>query len=268
MKNRKYEVHAAALLFPEMSESDFASLKEDIRANGQNEPIVLWKGMLIDGRHRLRACNELGKIVDESELDESSDPMVFVISANLHRRHLETSQRGMVAARIRAHYDKEAAERKKATQAKKGGKVGDAKVVENLPPPCERAKARDKAGAALKVSGKTVDAATKVLKSGNESVIKAVDSGAMSLNKAVQVIAPPKANPSPKVTASSKTNDDDKGAKPKAADSFQLVRAYFDSRGIEDKGAIGEFCEVVLRESMPPDKVVTLLGLVRDWADQ
>ena len=44
-----HEVHAAANLFPMMGDVEFASLVEDIRLNGQREPIVYWRGQLIDG---------------------------------------------------------------------------------------------------------------------------------------------------------------------------------------------------------------------------
>ena len=47
-------------LFPLMSEAEFSALKNDIQANGQREPIWLRHGRVIDGKHRFRACQELG----------------------------------------------------------------------------------------------------------------------------------------------------------------------------------------------------------------
>src|SRR4030095_15316268 len=53
--------HELALVFPPMTESEFAALKEDIREHGQHEPITLYEGKMLDGLHRYRACQELGR---------------------------------------------------------------------------------------------------------------------------------------------------------------------------------------------------------------
>jgi hypothetical protein len=100
--------HPACLLLPEMGEAEFRELVEDIRNNGQREPIrVLQDGRVFDGRHRLRACRELGiepKVshhappYDEAELDRWV--IEFVVSANLARRHLSTDQRAAIAAEL------------------------------------------------------------------------------------------------------------------------------------------------------------------------
>jgi hypothetical protein len=54
------EPHAATSLFPPLGDDEFAALVEDIREYGQRVPIVLVDGVLVDGRHRLRACEQLG----------------------------------------------------------------------------------------------------------------------------------------------------------------------------------------------------------------
>lgn len=86
------QVHPLALAFPEMSDDDYATLKEDIRAHGQREPVILLEGQVLDGRHRAQICSELGlKLVSFNYA--GNDPVGFVKSANLHRRHLTPSQR-------------------------------------------------------------------------------------------------------------------------------------------------------------------------------
>ncbi len=42
-----------------MTEEEFQGLKQSISQNGQMASIAYWKGMLVDGRHRLRACESL-----------------------------------------------------------------------------------------------------------------------------------------------------------------------------------------------------------------
>ena len=64
----------------------------------------------------------------------------------------------MVAGRVKEFYAKEAEKRRNAG-LKKGG---EKPVRENLPPREEQGKARDKAGEALGVSGKTVTSEPKL----------------------------------------------------------------------------------------------------------
>lgn len=96
-----FPLHPAAELFPVMDEAAFAALVADIAAHGQREPILVLDGQVIDGRHRLRACEQLGlePLVRQVSADDG-DPFGLVVSLNLHRRHLTESQRAMVAARL------------------------------------------------------------------------------------------------------------------------------------------------------------------------
>lgn len=84
--------HPLSAAFPAMSADDFAALVEDIKANGQREPIMLYEGMVLDGWHRYRACVQLG-IKPQQFTFSGMDPVGFVLSHNLHRRHLTPSQR-------------------------------------------------------------------------------------------------------------------------------------------------------------------------------
>lgn len=75
-----------------MSADDFSALVEDIKANGQREPVMVYEGMVLDGWHRYRACTQLG-IEPQKFTFGGLDPVGFVLSHNLHRRHLTPSQR-------------------------------------------------------------------------------------------------------------------------------------------------------------------------------
>lgn len=94
-----YRPHRFALLFPLMEGEAFVELTENIRQHGVREPIVLLDGEVLDGRNRYLAAREAGQPIPTREY-EGDDPLGFVISLNLHRRHLDDGQRGMVAARI------------------------------------------------------------------------------------------------------------------------------------------------------------------------
>ena len=96
------EPHPVAGIFPMMSSLAFAGLVDDIKANGLREPVWLHRdGRILDGRNRWKACRELGIKSPARTYKGGNDGLVaFVVSLNLHRRHLNESQRAMVAARI------------------------------------------------------------------------------------------------------------------------------------------------------------------------
>lgn len=249
------KVHPIANIFPMMNADEFAGLKGDIEKNGVKDSIVFWKDELIDGRNRLAAMIELD--IDwnayAAELDDDIDPVGYVISHNLHRRHLDVSQRAMVAGRLRDMFDGEAKERmskgggdKKSKKAKSG--------VEILPPPIESKKSRDAAGDALNVSGKSVDAATKVLKSGNEELIAKVESGEVSVSKAAAIVSGKIAKPKKKKQADESGETDGESWEPmeepplpKGETVFTELRRVFDS--------------------MSPLQRVTAGGMWRNWCD-
>ncbi len=94
-----WTVHPVAQIFPPMSAAEFSALKADIEEHGVREPLWTYGGQVIDGRHRLRACEELS-LDPPVRAYAGDDPVAFVVSLNLHRRHLDESQRCMVGAAI------------------------------------------------------------------------------------------------------------------------------------------------------------------------
>lgn len=91
--------HPLAGLFPMLSDSELAELGEDIATRGQEQPVWLLDGKILDGRNRDEACHRIG--IDAWTQDYAGDdPLGFVLSLNLRRRHLNEVQRAMVAAKI------------------------------------------------------------------------------------------------------------------------------------------------------------------------
>jgi hypothetical protein len=99
----KLEFHSLADVFPPMAKKEFETFKADIKANGIRVPITLHGGQILDGRNRYSAAKEAGRLFrneDFAELPNGVDPIKFVISANVARRHLSERQRAMAAAKL------------------------------------------------------------------------------------------------------------------------------------------------------------------------
>lgn len=158
-----FKVHSLATLFPSMTEAEFATLRDDVAAHGLREPVWTWQGFLIDGRHRARACEELD-IECPSREYQGDDPLAFVLSLNLNRRHLNESQRAMVAASI---------------ANMKPGRPGETASIEAV--------SQSAAAEKLNVSRSAVQRASKVMDEGAPELVEAVKSGAVKVSAAAQV---------------------------------------------------------------------------------
>ena len=160
-----FPLHPAAELFPVMDEAAFAALVADIAAHGQREPILVLDGQVIDGRHRLRACEQLGlePLVRQVSADDG-DPFGLVVSLNLHRRHLSEGQRAIIAARL--------------ATLPHGRPDANAQIC---------AFTQDEAAQHLKVSRRTVQHARAVLDHGIDELQAAVKGGEISVSAAAEL---------------------------------------------------------------------------------
>ena len=98
-KQAVFLVSPLARIFPPMTEDECAALRESIREAGLLEEITLWRGMVIDGFHRLRACLRLGIEPRFSSLPDDADPLAYVTGKNASRRDLAPWQRPIAAFR-------------------------------------------------------------------------------------------------------------------------------------------------------------------------
>jgi hypothetical protein len=168
------KIHPACDLFPPMSEEDYQELKADIAANGVQESVTFWRGQLIDGRHRVRAMQELGINVGyhSSEIYESADPFAFAISVNLKRRHLTTSQRAMIASRL--------------ATLRHGTNQFEEKEESQI---CHSSSAtQNEAASALNVSKRSVTEAKALEREAAPEVAAAVHAGTVTLNAATNLV--------------------------------------------------------------------------------
>jgi ParB-like chromosome segregation protein Spo0J len=173
---KEYEAHPLSLIFPCMEAEELRNLGADIKLNGLREPIWLYEDKILDGNNRYRAIIQVGmeyKLTDASfrQFDPKTqgDPLKFVISANLHRRHLTESQRAMIAGQI--------VTTKLGSNQYKGedGKIDTAK-----------------AAVLLNVSESSVKRAKKVYEKAAPEVVDALHKGELRLGMAASVVAKPK----------------------------------------------------------------------------
>ena len=114
-------VHPVAALFPSMDDADFSALCADIAQHGQREPILVHKGLILDGRnraHALRVLQDEGqpvtvKVREYNGPDDAASLRALVVSLNLTRRHLTASQRAAIALELLPQYEAEAKERQR-----------------------------------------------------------------------------------------------------------------------------------------------------------
>ncbi|MBA2703470.1 MAG: ParB N-terminal domain-containing protein [Blastocatellia bacterium] len=94
-------VHPVAALFPMLSGAELDDLAADIKANGLLNPVVLdVNGQLIDGRNRWVGCKRAGVEPRKTTLN-GHDPVAFILSQNVARRHLTKGQQAMTIALAR-----------------------------------------------------------------------------------------------------------------------------------------------------------------------
>ena len=98
-----YLVSILARIFPRMAEDEYAVLVESIRQTGLRDEIAVWRGMVIDGFHRLLACLQTGVEPRFRHLDDDDDPLLYNIARNAHRRHLNKTALAAAAFRASEH---------------------------------------------------------------------------------------------------------------------------------------------------------------------
>jgi hypothetical protein len=130
-----------------------------------------------------------GEVVEPrfQEWDGSGSLVSFVVSLNLHRRHLDESQRAMVGAKIKPIFEEEA--RKRKVLAGGDRKSVSANLREAIP---DTAKASERAAVTVNVSSRTIESASRVLEHGAPELQDAVMKGKASVSAAAQIAELPR----------------------------------------------------------------------------
>jgi hypothetical protein len=169
-----------ASLVPQLTAEEYKSLKQSIKENGLYVPLIVNQdGIVLDGHHRYKACQELGIELKTiiKEFKEKLDEQLFVIDCNLKRRQLNNFQRTELALKSKSILT-EIAKRNMSL----GGK--GSKDLEALSLSLGEKGVAEEIGNIAGVSHETVRKVDKLLDSAPEDVIEQLRTGEMSISQA------------------------------------------------------------------------------------
>ena len=201
--------HPFAAIFPMLSRPRLEELAEDISSNGLLQDIVLYQEQIIDGRNRYMAC-DLARVepryVRLEDLSPEVDPLQWVMSLNLKRRHLTTSQRAMAAERFEELWTARSRTRqqeaaKKTNELRWGENADNADdhdqlslVIKKTQATTRAPLARENAGEQFNVSGSSVYQARVVRRDGVDGLANAVEQGRSAVTTAARIARLPRAD--------------------------------------------------------------------------
>ena len=101
---KELTLHPEALATPRMNSENYEALKRDIEMNGQIDPITVYRGKIVDGRHRWLIIQELEldlikykKMPNNSTLKEIRS----MVNSRETRRHESASQLAIRAYKLK-----------------------------------------------------------------------------------------------------------------------------------------------------------------------
>lgn len=177
MSKQEYQFHPYASVLPMLGTADANELAADIQANGLRESIILFEGKILDGRNRYRACGVVGVAPRFEDFNGNGDPVAYIISKNIARRHLTQSQKAVAKAKLlelpRGNPNLESS--KNPTNPKRAQNALASETI---------AEAAEK----IDVSPRTLKQAKQVLKEGTPEQINEIQGGKKSVATAVKEI--------------------------------------------------------------------------------
>jgi hypothetical protein len=268
-----YPPHPAADIFPPLEDEQLDELAADIKANGLHDAIELLDNTVLDGRNRYAACILAGvepRFVQWTARPGET-PLSYVLTKNLHRRHLTESQRAMVAAKVREYLMPAAKERQEASRAKPGERVGSPSVVKAGTNSAKPERTAVQAAVELNISPTSVKAASTVLEHGTPELVKAVQDGKASVSAAAAVatLTPAKQRAAASLGKQGVAKAAQKIREKKARDTLtkqsvdkpaQVVKRLLDDVKAAVKSAVAKWPKAVSKR----DLVVVLRGMAED----
>lgn len=212
-------VHKLAAVFPEMPPDQYEAFKQDVATRGVLNPIVVYQGEIIDGRHRWQAAHETGRECPQVEWEPASaspDDITdelwdYLVSLNAHRRHLDKSQWAMIAVEGSREIE-EAANKRKVSGSHEAALPQGVKT--------RTPQVRDQIAEKVGVSARTIQKAKNV-RDADPKLAEKVKQGKITVTEAEREIKKIKAPDRPKPVDKPATDGADKPiADEKVAEAF------------------------------------------------
>jgi len=172
---------------PDMQPDDYLALLQSVKLNGVQVPVEILSekdaekrgekenaGTLVDGRQRVRAARECGLETVPAvyaDLPENMDTTEYIFRKAIERRHLNKSQRAIMAVDLKRHFER--------------GQGFRSDLLQEKFPEVGEGQARDRAGAILGVSGRYITTAEKLLEEAPD-LAEQVRNGEKTLTQAVR----------------------------------------------------------------------------------
>lgn len=180
--------HPLCLLIPSADEGELQELTDDIRAHGLLDPIVLFEGMVLDGRNRAAACQRAGVAPRYVQFwGGREDALILVVSHNLKRRHLtkQAIADALVAAEdFNLHYALEELSTNEGDETVSGAPEAEPVIKITEPKTASSRKLAEAAGGM--VSHVMIAATRKVKEKGEPELREAVRRGRIGVQDAAK----------------------------------------------------------------------------------
>lgn len=172
-------------LIPPLTTDERAQLEENLTHDGCRDPLVVWRGLLVDGHNRFEICRKNRIEFSTKELTEISSRelvQVWIIRNQFGRRNLSHAQRAELALKLEPLISLRAKENLIASGGDK--KSGLQKSVD----PIEKFDTQKELAKIAGVSHDTIHKMKTVLAKGDDETVAAVRAGETTVNAAYKDI--------------------------------------------------------------------------------
>lgn len=184
-------------LLPKLEEEKYKLLEEDIKKNGCINPIIVWRGYIVDGHHRYKICkeNNIDFKIREMQFENKQEAMIWAWTTQKARRNIDDGTLFKIAKVFKPYYEKKAKENQiKAGESFGKGFQKSEKAIEqkkyfheskkdNIIPINTTKQLAKTAG----VSTDTMNKVIQVQKHAPDPIQKAVENNVISINKGYEI---------------------------------------------------------------------------------
>lgn len=161
-------------LLPRLSSEEYFNLEQQIKKDGVLNPIITWKGIIVDGHNRYSICkaNGIEFPVKEKEFADRNGVIEWILRHQLGRRNLTDFQRNEIALRY-----EEVITRQKKQRQLSGLKRGNDFPCVSFETHGDKGRTTDKLGQIAGTSRSSVERTKTILKKGTPEQIERARKG-------------------------------------------------------------------------------------------